>query len=437
MELRKMQSYEEAVAYLSDAPRFTSGYEIERTTAIWRRLGEPGRSCAVVHVAGTNGKGSVCACLRSLFLAAGKKVCMFTSPHLTDIRERFVCGNEWIVEQELLACLNRVLEVLSEEEDYTPNFSELLFYVYQVYLERSGAEISILETGMGGRLDPTNALPDKALAVLTRIGLDHMAYLGDTIGQIAAEKAGILRPGRPVVYSDLVPEASEVIRAKAERLGCREYPVSDRSFSDVVKGQKNIDFSLHTRYYGTKRLSVPVSALYQVENVSLAVTAAEVLLPEGELTDRVLQSGLSAFTWEARMEEIFPGVFLDGAHNIDGIRAFLETVRADGCKGKRLLLAGMLADKAYPEMLRTLAGSGLFAGVRLTGLRCARSATGAQLSEVLNDFSWPGMGVQVTEDPWEALCAMRAEAAPEDRIYVAGSLYLAGEIKEHMRHDQL
>jgi dihydrofolate synthase/folylpolyglutamate synthase len=358
-----------------------------------------------------------------------------TSPHLTDLRERFVCNGEEISPEELTRHTNRILEVFPEAAEGKMTFSEILLLIYQLFLEEHRPEFSVLETGMGGRLDPSNALPEKALCILTRIGEDHMEYLGDTLEAVAAEKAGILRPGCPVVYSDLVPEASAVIRSAAESLSCPLYPVSENTFSDVVRGQKSIDFSLHTRYYSNKRLTVPSGALYQAENVSIAVTAATLLLSKESLTESVLDLGLARFHWAARMEEIFPGVFLDGAHNPDGIRALLASVSADGCTGKRRLLFAAMSDKPYERMLRDIGDAALFTDITLVSLPLKRSVKIPDWNAFTE--SNPELPCRVTEvDAAEVLREMMAQKGERDLIYVAGSLYLAGSVKENFSHDQ-
>ncbi len=431
---KSMRNGDEAAAFLSELPRFVPDYQPHKVTDAWRRLGSPGASCTLVHVAGTNGKGSVCACLSSLLRAAGRTVGVNTSPHLTDIRERFVCNGEEISPEELTRHTNRILEVFPEAGEGKMTFSEVLLLIYQLFLEEHRPAYSILETGMGGRLDPSNALPEKALCILTRIGEDHMEYLGNTLGEVAAEKAGILRPGCPVVYSDLVPEASAVIRSAAEALSCPVYPVSENTFSDVVRGQKSIDFSLHTRYYSNKRLTVPSGALYQAENVSIAVTAATLLLPKEILTESVLDLGLARFRWAARMEEIFPGVILDGAHNPDGVGALLQSVAADGCAGERRLLFAAMSDKPYERMLRDIGDAALFSEITLVSLPLNRSVTVPAWKAFTENN--PDMPCRVADDAAGALRELMARRGAQDRIYVAGSLYLAGFVKENFSHDQ-
>ena len=213
-------TYEEAAAYIEGIPRFTKKHDLSYVADFLARLGNPGADSQVIHVAGTNGKGSVCAYMRAVLLAMGKRTGFFTSPHLIRLNERIVIGDDEIGDEEFLAVFRQVKETvdgMAEEGLSHPSYFEFLFGMAMLAFGRAGAEYIILETGLGGRLDATSAVPHPAVTVITSISLDHTAYLGNTVEEIAAEKAGIIREGVPVVFDGTDPRAAKVIEEQAAR----------------------------------------------------------------------------------------------------------------------------------------------------------------------------------------------------------------------------
>ena len=447
MKKQRITTDDQAVDYIMNIPRFTTKNTLEDTRAFLRRLGDPDAGLRILHVAGTNGKGSVCAYLRSVLEAAGRRVAVFTSPHLVDLRERFVIDGEMIGREAFLAAFLRVYkqldwQALEAGEGYHPTFFEYLFFMAMLIFAQAQPDYCILETGLGGRLDATNAVGSKEIAVITHMGLDHVEYLGHTLAAIAGEKAGIIRKGVPVVYADTCQETGQVIRDRAQHLSADAYVLSriDYRFSKI--SNKNIAFSYISRYYGSVSLTLPTFARYQVENCSLALRALEVLAERekqgdtlaGEplgLTPEIMRRGVSACFWPGRMEEVLPEVYVDGAHNEDGVRAFLESVAEDGHVGGRHLLFAAAADKDYAAMLRRIVDSHLFDGLSIVHMSNKRAADPSCLEGVLADV--PDIVVTRYETVSEALgsilASREAEATPQ-RIYIAGSLYLVGEVKE-------
>lgn len=455
MKRQSIDNFEAAVAYLHDMPRFTSKNTLEDTRAQLERLGSPDRAIKnIVHVAGTNGKGSVCAYLRSVLSEAGKRVTVFTSPHLVDIRERFVSGGDMISEEDFLRVFLRVYNSLNWDklesgEGYHPTFFEYLFFMAMLYFAEVQSDYCILETGLGGRLDATNAVSHKELTVITRISRDHTEYLGETLAEIAEEKAGIMRADAPLVYCDEVPEATAVFVKQARNLQIQVHPVSKKDYTFHKFQNKTIDFSLHTGYYGYIGVTLHTMARYQMENAAIAVRAAEVLCRGEGITAVQIQSGLAKAFWPGRMEEILPEVFVDGAHNADGIRAFLDTVRADGCEERgqeRTLLFSVVQDKDYRTMAAQVLDSELFDRICVTHMETKRAADLESLETLwrAEQHSNTGRYEAGEKSPASlifcgnvrtALSQVLSEQA-EDRIYIAGSLYLVGEIKEFLKNDQ-
>ncbi len=435
MQKREIRSFEQAAAYLTAVPKFTEKHSIGETGNFLIRLGRPDRGLPVIHVAGTNGKGSVCAYLRSILEASGMRTAVFTSPHLTDIRERFVIGGETVSKEDFLGAFLEVYEALDwealrEDRGYHPTFFEYLFFMAMLLFHRARPDCCILETGLGGRLDATNAVESKLVSVITRISRDHMEYLGDTVEAIAGEKAGILAAGVPAVFLEEEPAAS-VLRARAAQLGCPVFPVSKADYRFSKIQNKNIDFSCVSRYYGNIRLCLGTSARYQMENCTLAVRTLDALGLGPRIPLKELRRGVRECRWAGRMEEILPGVYVDGAHNEDGVRAFLETVAGDGFAGERSLLFAAAADKEYGKMLARIQASGLFGRIALVRMANGRAASPEAMGKVLEDVS--GERPLSFDTVREALDALLPLAGAGGRLYIAGSLYLAGEVKGVLR----
>ncbi len=438
MERQNITTFEQAAKYLDGVPRFTSKHTIAETKAFLQKLGNPDRQMRIIHVAGTNGKGSVCAYLRSILEAAGYKVALFTSPHLICIRERFVAGGEMVSEEEFLGAFLRIYDLLDWgglERDqagaYHPTYFEYLFFIAMVLFAEKTPDFCILETGVGGRLDATNAVWRKELSVITHISFDHVGVLGDTLGKIAYEKAGIMQTGAPAVWWNTCGETELVFRRRAEELGILAYSVSENDYSFSNFKRKSIDFCLHNLYDRDVTLTLRTIAAYQMENCALAVRGIQALNLKESITPEQIQKGVADCFWAGRMEEVREEVYVDGAHNEDGIRAFLETVASDGHSGSRSLLFGVMKDKDYESMVRELAGSGLFERICLTHVRSSRALEAGALAELFGGYQ--GCVCEACEDVEAAFRGMCESRRDGERIYVAGSLYLVGEIKELLK----
>lgn len=442
MKKKRITTFEEAEAYINETPRFTTKNTMEDTKAFLKRLGSPDKKMRILHIAGTNGKGSVCAYLRSILETAGYRVAVFTSPHLVDIRERFVVEGEMISKEDFLRAFLEIYNALDWEtltavsenpqhtdtKAYHPTYFEYLFLIAMLLFAEKEPDFCILETGLGGRLDATNAVSKKELAVITHISLDHVEYLGDTTEKIAGEKAGILQAGAPVVFWDSEPAATAVLERKASELGISAYPVSKKDYQFLGFEKKNIDFSLHTEYYGYISLTLRTIAAYQMENAALAVRAIEVLDKGKTIQKSHIEQGVKNCFWAGRMEEVLPEVYVDGAHNEDGIRAFLETVSEDGVQGERSLLFSVVKDKDYQRMVEEFVKSGLFTKIAIAHLQTGRALELERLEDVFAKY--PDCHYEEYEEAAVALERLLHDRKAGERIYIAGSLYLVGEIKE-------
>ena len=350
-------TYQEAVAYIDETPKFTKKNTLDHTRAFLKRLGDPQEKMKILHVAGTNGKGSVCSFLASMLKAGGKRTGLFTSPHLVKINERFVVDEKDVSDEEFLEAFHTVMDCVEEmkEEGYPhPTYFELLFLIGMKLFERAGVEYLVLETGLGGRLDATNSVAHPLVSVITSISLDHTEYLGDTVAAIAGEKAGIIKEGVPVVYDASCPESAEVIRRRAEELHAPAYPVTPKMYKISKTTKKHIDFSIDSGYYDDIRLSISSVAEYQVKNAAEAVTAIRVIDREGAFTDEVIRKGVEEMRWQGRMETVLPGVIIDGAHNEAGVEEFVKTARRLEADCPVTLLFAAVGDKDYRHMIETI-----------------------------------------------------------------------------------
>ncbi len=247
------------------------------------QMGNPEEKMRIIHVAGTNGKGSVCQYMTSVLCQAGFRVGTFVSPHLEDVTERFLlCGNP--VEQEeferAFGQMRQLAEAMAGRGYAPPTYFEFLFYMFMAMMKEYKPDFVVLETGLGGRLDTTNAVRRPVLTVLTSVSMDHMQYLGNTIEEIAAEKAGILKGNVPVVYDASCPESRKVIEERAGMLGCLQVPVSQEDYTFISRDKAGIQIKTETENWGELWLPIPSQAEYQMMNAAVAVRALDVLAGE-------------------------------------------------------------------------------------------------------------------------------------------------------------
>ncbi len=437
--MKKIHTYDEAVAYLLDIPKFTKKNTMEDTKAFLKELNLPLEHKKIIHVAGTNGKGSVCFYLNNLLNGAGKNTGLFTSPHLVDIRERFRINGQMVSKEAFFEAFLVVYDkVMSKFNDtlggYHPTFFEFLFFMAMLLFKCEEIEYIILETGLGGMLDATNSIEKKALTVITRIGLDHTEYLGNTIEEVATQKAGILRKDTPAIYLGDDDASAKTIEACIRSVGAIGQCVDKNKWKDEKFRDKNIDFSYKSRYYDYIAITVSGIATYQIENVVMALCALEQILSESEMPSvKVILEVLKKTVWPGRMEEVLTDIYLDGAHNENGICAFLDSVEKAQASKKTLLFA-VVSDKDYKAMISDIIERDIFDEIVITGLENSRALS---VQEILHNFYECGrkeiIVIDDVEQAFRTLCRKKSEG---EQIYVAGSLYLVGRIKEIIGRNQ-
>ena len=430
-------NYEEAVAYIEETPKFTTKNKLSHTKECLRRLGDPQKAFKVIHVAGTNGKGSTCAFLASVFRAAGCSCGLFTSPHLVTINERFQINETDVDDDTFLAAFRKVKSLADElvaEGSYHPTYFEMLFLMGMVIFAQAGVEYVVLETGLGGRLDATTAVEDPIACVITSISLDHMQYLGNTVGEIAGEKAGIIVPGVPVIYDGNSWEAAEVIRDQAVRLGAPFFEVKREDTEILRNTRTGIDFSMKNGYYENTIFTIPFIAGYQVMNAALAVKTLEVLRDQAEIPADAVRKGLEETRWQGRMETVLPGVIVDGAHNEDGVEKFVETAEHFQKEYPLTLLFSAVEDKDYTDMIRTILGRIHFRHVIVTQVGGCRKVPAEELARIFRQEGCTS--AKACGDAEEAFREALEEKEENGILFCVGSLYLVGKIKELLRKNK-
>ena len=408
--------------------------DLERVRELLRRLGSPESGLGIVHVAGTKGKGSTAAMISSVLQKAGYRVGLFTSPHLHTFRERVQINREPISAEDFAGAMEKVKPHVEEinavgEHGYITTF-EALTAMALVYFAEKQVEALVLEVGVGGRLDATNVVTPE-VSVITSISRDHTELLGETLPEIAGEKAGIIKEGVPVVVAPQVPEVEGVIGSVARERGSEMVNVGRESVWRAL-GHDDRGQSLLVRDFENEyRISMPLLGDHQQENAATAIAALSVLRQKGwHISDADVLDGFADLRWPGRMEELGrrPLVIADGAHNGDSARRLRETLLKYFEFGKVVLVVGVSADKNVEDIASELLP--LASTVILTKSRHMRAAEPA---DIAGAFTRPDIIVEATGSVKEALERAREIASEEDLICATGSLFVVGEAIEAVK----
>lgn len=433
-----MMNYEDSLRYLYSLGHevLAAKYGLESISRLLEKLGHPERSFKSVIVAGTNGKGSVAAMIESIARTAGHRCALFTSPHLVRIEERMRVGGQEISESDFARIATRVREaseklVAGGLLNAAPTFFEQVAAIALCYFQERGAEIAVLEVGLGGRLDATNAV-ERSVSVITSIDLDHQNILGSTIEEIAGEKAAIIVPGtRAVIGRQAHQAAIEVLMRRC--LETSVLPVFANAPSQIEiddRGRLVFDYeSSHSRY---SRIALGLLGRHQSDNAAAAIEAVELLSESGfPITRENIIEGLREVAWPGRLELIDdqPPVLLDGAHNPAGARA-LRGYLDEFWPGAVTLVFGAMGDKDIDRMAAELFDAART--VVLTRVRDSRAAGNARLGEAALNRA---RNVIFTETVRQALSWARSVTPPDGLVCVAGSLHLVGEVKRLMEEE--
>lgn len=414
--------YQEALAYIHAVHWQGHKPGLDRTRALLAALGDPHKGLRFVHVAGTNGKGSTAAMLDSCLRCAGYRVGLFTSPYINRFNERIQVDGVPIPDGDLVRLVEQVRPAASAMTDVPTEF-ELITALGMLYFAQERCDIVVLEVGLGGALDSTNVIDPPACAVITALGMDHVKELGPTLADIAAAKAGIIKPGSPVVSYGGAPEADRVIADAAAACGA---PLTVADFARLTLRGAGLEGQTFD-YDGLTGLTLPLLARYQPRNAVVAIEALRALRARGwQIPDSAIRQGLAQVRWPGRFELLRrdPPFLLDGSHNAHGMRATADSLRALFPGEKFVFLVSIMADKDADEMLRLLLPLAKgFVTVTAPSPRAIPASELAARIEALGGRAEPAGGIP-------AAVARVWELAAGGPAAALGTLYFSGEVRE-------
>lgn len=430
-------NHNEAIKYIEDTAAFGTRLGLENISRLMSLLGDPQEKLQIIHIAGTNGKGSVAAYILSVLEEAGLETGFYTSPSLTDFSERIRINEEEISDDDVAYYATKVRTCAEEMEKNgsgSPSEFEIVLAMAFCYFLDRKVDIVILETGLGGRLDATNVIKRSLLTIITKISYDHMQYLGDTLPQIAYEKAAIIKPSGRVLVYPADKDVEEVIRKQCNEkkadLYIAELPSERRiTEQDLSSGRTGQEFILSGETYSTL-----MAAAYEADNAALAVQAVRLLRDKTgdkyfEISDKSIYEGIKKTRWPGRFEILSsdPVIIVDGAHNEDGAAALAETIKVY-FKDKRITLCiGILKDKQYEKMLRILLP--LAEKVIACRVPNPRSLETAELKDIISRLT-EQTEILTADSPEKAVEIIEKLQYKTAAVVICGSLYLAGPVRK-------
>jgi dihydrofolate synthase/folylpolyglutamate synthase len=415
-------TYKEALEYIHSVTWMGSRPGLSRITELCEKMNNPQNSLRFVHVAGTNGKGSFSCMLSEILREAGYRVGLFTSPFIKEFNERIRINGENIADEDLAEVTEYVRGFADTMADLPTEF-ELITAIALEYFRRQNCDIVVLEVGMGGRLDSTNVIRTPVLSVITEISLDHTGMLGDTVEAIAAEKAGIIKAGVPVMFSGTDGRARAVVADTAEKMGCAiTYPMYDT----LCVEQSSVDGSILS-YGGKSGYTISLAGLYQPRNAAAVICAVTALRQEGySISEDALRAGLACARWSARFELLRrdPVIIYDGGHNPGGVTVSFASVAQYFPGVKCTALSGIMADKDYAETVEISAPH--IARVFTVTPEVPRALRGEAYAEA---YRACGVDAIPCESIGSGVAAAIADARREGRpLIIFGSLYMYADI---------
>lgn len=436
-------NYSEVVDYIYSIPKFTKKGGLSQTEKIMALFRHPENSFHYIHIAGTNGKGSVSAYLNAVLIENGLKTGLFTSPHLEKMNERMKINGQDISDADFIRIFFEVKTKIDQwikEGGVHPTFFEFVYLMAMLWFQENKIDIAVVETGLGGRLDATNIVKKPILTVITSIGYDHTQYLGNTLTEIAGEKAGIIKPDCPLVYdasSDM--EAVTVFKEKAEKLKVSAVPVEKKDILSLVSDKESLWYTMKpfANHDMMKEISIRLltPARYQAMNSALAVRSAEVLKFTSKLFEGIsddvfyerVKTALLKAKWPGRFEHTAPNIYIDGAHNEAGIRALCESIAVSFSDRDIHLLFAVAEDKDYTDMIRCLCGLKNLKTVTVTAIESDRQTPIDTVIEIFRK-NWHGF-IWGTYNIKEAFNKAAGQMDSNGLLFCTGSLYLAGSLK--------
>ena len=425
--------YKEAMDYIHKVGNFGSNYGLERTYRLLEILGNPQEKLKLIHIAGTNGKGSTTAMLCSLLRGKGFKVGMYTSPFLEEFEERIQINGVNIPKERLAKLIDKLKEAVDKviNEGYShPTEFEVITCLMFLYFYEEKVDYGVVEVGLGGRLDSTNVIAP-ILSVITSISFDHTNLLGNTLSEIAEEKAGIIKEGIPVVIYHQEEEALDVIEKKAKYLGSHLYAIdsSDGHFVSTVEEDKlyqvvNIKDKLDVK--------LPLLGEHQISNLLVALKAFEIIskIDNFSIDEECIKKSIHDVKWIGRLEIMNsnPMIVIDGAHNIQGITSLKTNIEKYFKYNNLYLLLGILADKQVEDMVKTIVP--MAKKVYALTPNSDRAELAVELKKVVEKYNKDCTAFENYED---AMKSILKEAKTDDLILISGSLYMIGDMRKLIR----
>lgn len=421
-----MNDYQNVIEYISDLEFFGIKFGLKNITTALQSLGNPHQRFKSIHIAGTNGKGSVSAMLSAIFFGAGCKVGLYTSPHLVSIRERIRINEEMISEAQFHQLALEVKSCVPPDVPIT--FFEFVTAVAFLAFAREKVDLAIVETGLGGRWDATNVITPEA-AIITNISHDHEIHLGKSLISIAGEKAGIIKPNISVVTGITQPRLLNIVRESCLSCGNPLY-VFGQDFR-VRKAAAN-KFAYQGIWRKLNGLESNLRGQHQLSNAALALAAVEIMNPQKlAVSDSLIREGLKKVVWPGRQQLLngSPPFLLDGAHNIAGVKTLCSSLAKEYSYTRLILIWGGMSDKDHYAMLKQIAPISDI--IIFTKPKGRRAADPAMLAHHLSNYRTNN--VHLTEELSDAVLKAKAWANDSDLVCIAGSLYLIGEAQEILR----
>ncbi|MVX64614.1 bifunctional folylpolyglutamate synthase/dihydrofolate synthase [Clostridium chromiireducens] len=424
-------TYNEAMNYITSVGRFGSNYGLERTLRILELLGNPHEKLKLIHIAGTNGKGSTTAMISKMLRGFGYKVGMYTSPYLQEFEERIQINGENINKSVLVKLLEEVKRAIDKvvEEGYEhPTEFEIITALMFLHFYKEEVDYGVIEVGLGGRLDSTNVLTP-IVSVITSISFDHTNILGNNLKDIAKEKAGIIKENKPVILYPQEHEVEEVVSRVAREKNSKVFNVIKESgkLIDINYEDFNQIVEVKTER-NTYNINFPLLGEHQILNLSVAINAIEVLCDEEkiEIDRNIIEKSLEDVKWIGRLEVLSkkPSIVIDGAHNIDGIKALRKNISKYFKFNKIYLLLGILADKQVKEMIEVI--TPIAEKVYALTPHSERAELSEDLKKEILNYNPNTIAIENYE---EAFSIVLKEAGEQDLILISGSLYMIGDMR--------
>ena len=422
-------NYEEAMNFIQNTNKFGSVLGLDNIRELLERLGNPQDQLRVVHIAGTNGKGSTLAFLAGIFWESGYRAGRYVSPASFSYEERFRINEENISKKDLCFYMEKIKNVAEEmvkDGLSHPTMFEIETALSFLYFLDKKVDVVLLETGMGGRLDATNVVKKPIATVIASIGMDHMQFLGDTLEKIASEKAGIIKEGCPVISYDNTKEVNEVIKNKAKQMHAKVTFVNSAGIRVLQESLNGESFSYRSsdgRWY--EKIEIPLLGRHQINNAALALETLNVIKNYYCISDFQTEDGMRKTIWRGRIEilEREPMVICDGAHNPDGAKSLLSFLQNNFTNQRLIYIMGVLSDKDYEQMVQILAPSA--DKIYTVAPDNPRALSSRELCNCISKYH---QNVEERQRLAECLSEVRQKAEKDDVIIICGTLSFQNEL---------